>query len=339
MTVAQDEGADDFMRFMQLVWPGPLTVQAICTAARLGIADILADGPKTVGELAASASTVARTLRRLLYALTTVGLFHSDGDDSWRNSPLSELLRKDHPRSMRPWALIMGAPLFWKPMAELHRSIVTGKAGFNHVFQAHFFDHLKASSDDATLFNQAMAAQSAGFVNELAKVYDFSQFSSVIDIGGGTGNILAGILTANPKLKGVLFELPDVIEQVEDPLVQQLDGRLRLDSGDFFAGIPAGPDCYMMVRVIHDWPDEEAATILQNCRRAMGSRGTLILVENILDEKSPPMQAMMDMLMLVLVGSMERTEQEFRTLLREGGFVVSDIIKKERISLLECRPA
>lgn len=328
----------DPMTFMELLWPGPLIVQGICTAARLRIADLLANGPKSIGALAESASARPKALKRLLTALTSVGVFSVDEIGNWQNTVLSEFLREDHPHSMRSWALIMGSPFFWRPMGELEHSIVTGKEAFTKVFQADFFDYLKSNPDDGTLFNQAMAAQSSEFMDEITEAFDFSRFGTLADLGGGTGKVLATILRDNPQLKGTLYELPDVIGAVEESLVAEFGGRLKLESGSFFDSVPEGIDCYMVVRVIHDWPDDEAVMILRNCRRAMGPDSTLLLVEGVLDENAPPNYAMMDMLMLVLAGSMERTENDFRTLLESGGFELGKVIRYGRITILECSP-
>ena len=206
------------------------------------------------------------------------------------------------------------------------------------VFQTGLFDYLKANPETGTLFNQAMAAQSSGFVNEITGAYDFSRFKTLADLGGGTGKILAMILKDNPGLEGILYELPDVINEVEESLLEEFGGRLKLESGSFFDSVPQGLDCYMTVRVIHDWADDAAVKILNNCRKAMRPDSILLLVEGILDEDAPSNYAMMDMLMLVLAGSMERTEMDFRTLLNQGGFELSDVIRHGQVTMLECRP-
>lgn len=159
-----------------------------------------------------------------------------------------------------------------------------------------------------------------------------------MDLGGGTGSVLATILRANPELNGVLLDLPDVIDEVERSLVDEFGDRLRLQSGNFFDKVPEEIDCYMTVRVIHDWPDDEAVKILGNICTAMKPGSTLLLVEGILEENTPPEYAMMDMLMLVLAGSMERTEEDFRTLLDKGGFDLIRTIRHGWLRMLECRP-
>ena len=156
---SEDDPVADPMALMGLLWPGPLVVQAISTAAQLRIADRLAEASQTTENLAASASVQSKTLGRLLAALTSVGLFAMDGSGDWRNTPLSELLREDHPHSMRPWALTMGAPFFWRPMGELGHSIATGNESFTKVFGAGFFEYLKANPEAGTLFNQPLRTQ------------------------------------------------------------------------------------------------------------------------------------------------------------------------------------
>jgi SAM-dependent methyltransferase len=334
---SDNDSAADPTALMQLLWPGPLVVQAISTAARLKIADRLAERPQTTENLADSSSVRPKTLGRLLTALTSVGLFSLDDSGNWLNTPLSELLRENHPRSMRPWALTMGAPFFWLPMGELHHSVATGKESFTKAFSTDFFNYLKANPEAGTLFNQAMAAQSTGVLDEIPEAYDFSQFNTIVDLGGGTGSVVATILRANPGLEAVLFELPDVIDEVEPSLMDEFGGRLTLQSGNFLDDVPKGIDCYMTVRVIHDWPDDNAVKILQNIGKAMTPDGTLLLVEGILEENAPPNYAMMDMLMLVLAGSMERTEEDFRALLDKGGFDVIRTIRHGWLRMLECK--
>lgn len=325
------------MAFMSLIWPGPLVVQAVHAAAKLGIADLLTDGPKPVDELAAAVSARPKALGRLLTALSSVGLFSVAANGNWENTPLSEFLREDHPQSQRPWAQLLGHPMFWRPMGELHHSIVTGRESFTKCFPGSLFEYTRENPEAGTLFNQAMAAQATGFMDKVTEAYDFSRFKTIADLGGGTGTMLSIILRNNPGLEAVLFELPEVIDEVDGSLVQEFGGRLTLITGSFFDSVPEGMDCYMTVRVIHDYPDEEAVKILKNIRKVMKPDDILLLLEGILDDNAPPNFAMMDMLMLVLAGSMERTKAEFRALLARGGFEISQIIRQGVITILECK--
>lgn len=337
MSEPENKPADDPMAFMRLIWPGPLVVQAVRAAAKLQIAERLAEGPLSAEDLAAEKKVQAKTLARMLTALSSVGLFSKDEEGKWQNTDLSEFMKEDHPRSMRPWSMLLGEPMFWQPIGELPNSITTGKESFSKSFPGGIFEFLKANPEAGTLFNQAMAAQASGFMDELPEIFDFSRFNTLVDLGGGTGTILALILRKNPSLEGVLLELPDVIEEVDPSLVDEFQGRLTLDTGSFFDSVPEGLDCYMAVRVIHDWPDEDAAKILKNIRKAMRPDSILLLLDGILDDDAPPNFAMMDMLMLVLAGSMERTEADFRALLSECGFDLN-IIRHGHITMLECRP-
>jgi hypothetical protein len=327
----------DPMAFMNLLWPGPLVVQAVRVAAEFDIAGLLADAPKSTAELTIATKAQPKTLGRLLTALSSANIFRQDNEGNWHNTPLSEVMREDHPVSMRPWALLIGHPMFWRPIGELSNSVITGKESFTKTFRAGFYDYLKANPGASTLFNQAMAAQASGFMSEVPNIYDFSRFRTLVDLGGGTGKMLSLILREYPSLTGVLLELPDVINDVEQSLVDEFGGRLTLESRSFFDGVPEGLDCYMTVRVIHSLGDEEALKILKKIRKAMRQDSTLLLLEGILDDDAPPNYAMMDMLMLVLAGSMERTEDDFRKLLVESGFDFS-IIRHKNITLMECRP-
>lgn len=336
-TKGQGQAAADPMAFMSLIWPGPLVVQGVRVAAQLRIADRLAGGPRSAADLAAAANSSPKTLARLLTALSSVGLFGTDGDGNWHNTPLSEFMKEDHPQSMRPWALLIGHPMFWQPIGELHHSIVTGKESFTKAFERGFYEFLKADPAAGTLFNQAMAAQPSDFMRKVPEIYDFSRFETLTDLGGGTGKMLSLILRENPTLEGVLLELPDVIDEVDQSLVDEFGGRLKLHSGSLFDAVPEGLDCYMTVRVIHGFADDDALRVLKNVRKAMRPDSTLLLLEGVLDDNAPPNYAMMDMLMLALAGSMERTEEDFRALLAESGFDLN-VIRHDRIALLECRP-
>jgi O-methyltransferase domain/Dimerisation domain len=336
-TNVREEAAADPMAFMRLIWPGPLVVQGVRAAAELRIADRLADGPRSAADLAAAAEANPKTLARLLTALSSVGLFRNDSDGNWHNTPLSEFIREDHPRSMRPWALLIGHPMFWQPIGELHHSIVTGKESFTKTFERGFYEFLKADPAAGTLFNRAMEAQPSDFMSEVPKIYAFSRFETLADLGGGKGRMLSMILREHPSVHGVLLELPDVVDEVEPSLVEEFGGRLKLQAGSFFDAVPEGLDCYMTARVIHGFADDEALKILKNIRKAMRPDSTLLLIEGILDDSAPPNYAMMDMLMLTLAGSMERTEEDFRTLLADSGFKL-DVIRHGHITLMECRP-
>lgn len=325
------------MQLMRLLWPGAIAVQAIHVAAKLRIADLVASGPKTVAELAASTHVHGQSLGRLLRALTSLGIFVEDADGRYRQSPLSETLQSDHPNSMRRWAMMLGAEFMWRPSGELDLAIRTGQPAFEHVYGAPFFKHLADHQDDAAVFNAAMSSMPA-WLATLVEAYDFSRFERIVDVGGGHGALITAILSANPHLRGVLYDLPGVVDGAAAPRGGALADRCEIVGGDFFESVPAGADAYLLKGIIHDWNDEAALTILANCRRAIRPNGTLLLFDTVLTPSSDPGQALMDVLMMVLTGGRERTESEFRSLLQQANFSLTQVISTGGEAIIEARP-
>ena len=323
------------MQLMRMLWPGAMAVQAIHVAAKLGVADFVAGGPKAIAELAAATRTHEPSLGRLLRALTSLGIFVDDGEGRYCQTGLSDALRKDHPQSIRPLAMMLGAGFFWRPSGELELTIRTGQPAFEHVYGAQFFEHLAEHADEAAVFNAAMSSL-PDYITALVTACDFSRFERIVDVGGGHGALLAGILTANPHVHGVLYDLPGVVAGAS--VAPTVADRLEIVAGDFFETVPAGADAYLLKGVIHDWNDASAVTILKNCRRAIRPDGRLFVVETVLIPSSDPASALMDTLMMVLTGGRERTESEFRALFRDAGFSLLDVIPTDRHSILESRP-
>jgi hypothetical protein len=327
---------DPAMQLMGLMWPGALAVQTIHVAALLRLADLVAAGPKCVAELAETTVTHAPSLARLLRALTSIGIFAEDADGRYRQTPLSDVLRTDHPGSMRPFALMLGAGFIWKPTGELAAGITTGQPPFAQVFGAQFFKYLAAHRDDAAVFNAAMSSMPA-YIDSVIQAYDFSRFTRIVDVGGGQGALLTAILSANPRVRGVLYDLPAAIRGVR-ARDQSVTDRLEIVGGDFFESVPPGADGYVLKGVIHDWNDDEARRILRNCRLAIPSHGRLLILDKVLTPESDPQSAMMDILMLVLTSGRERTEAEFRALLADASFSLVSMIPTMGGTILESRP-
>ncbi len=325
------------MQVMQLLWPGTIAVQAIHVAAKLAIADLLAAGPKTATELAQATNTDATSLGRLLRALTSLGIFGEDPQGRYRQTPLSDALRSDHPESIRRWAMMLGARFVWEPCAELHETIRTGRPAFQLVYQSPFFEYLAEHPDDAAVFNAAMSSVPR-YIATFVEAYDFSRFERIVDVGGGHGAKLLAILSAYPRLSGVLHDLPAVVEGAGALRSSAVSDRCEIVGGDFLEAVPAGADAYLLSGIIHDWDDETALRILRNCRRAIRPDGTLLLLETVLTPSSDPSSALMDVLMMVLTGGRERSEAEFRSLLEEAGFSLTRVIPTPGASILECRP-
>jgi hypothetical protein len=322
---------------MQFLWPGAMAAEAICVAAKLGIADLLGEDLKSASELARAVGAEAATLARLLAALATMGIFSGNHEDGFRNTELSKTLRSDHPESMRNWAIFLGAPFVLRPLGELEQAVKTGATPFDRSFGKGFFDYLADNPSDSAIFNAAMSSGSSMSASAIVAAYDFSRFRQIIDVGGGHGALLEGILLANPMPHGVLFDLPSVVAGADSLRTGSLAGRCQVVGGDFFQFVPEG-DAYLLKGIVHDWSDGDAERILRCCRRSISADGRLILLETVLRPHDKPASGMMDLLMLVLVGGRERTEQDFRALLGQGGFSLLRVIQAGPSFLLECAP-
>jgi SAM-dependent methyltransferase len=233
--------------------------------------------------------------------------------------------------------MMLGAGFVWEPVGELFETIRTGQPAFELVYRAPFFEYLAEHPDDAAVFNAAMSSLPA-YIAALVQAYDFSKFECIVDVGGGHGAKLVAILSANPRLRGVLFDLPSVVEGATAVRRGAVGDRCEIVGGDFFEQVPSGADGYLLSGIVHDWGDDAALKILRNCRRAIRSDGTLLLVETVLTPSSDPSQALMDVLMMVLTGGRERSEADFESLLREAGFSLTSVIPTAGASILESRP-
>jgi SAM-dependent methyltransferase len=328
-------------QMLQLIL-GFMATPAISVAATLGIADLVAETPRTAEELTQATNTHGPSLRRLLHFLTSLGVFAEDAAGRYRQTPLSETLRSDHPLSFRGSAILFGSEFIWRPWGDLRVTIATGQPAFNLVFGTTFFDYLAAHPDDAANFNAAMTSGSLVELPQILAAYDFSHFERIVDVGGGQGALLQGILSANPKVRGVLVDLPSVVAGAAALLSGAIAERCEVVGGDFFQEVPQGADAYVMRVVVHDWNDEDALKILRNCRRAIRPDGKLLLIESVLKPPNEPDPGSFnDLTMLVVApGGKERTEAEFRSLLREAGFSLMRVIPATGLtSIIESQPA
>jgi O-methyltransferase domain/Dimerisation domain len=315
--------------------------QAIHVAATLGIADLLADVPKSADELAEAAGAHAPTLYRLLRALVSVGVFAEGDDGRFGLTPLAEYLRSDVPGSLRAWAMQIGQTYFWTSWGHLLHGVRTGEPAFPKVYGTTAWEYRAARPEEGAVFNAAMTDLAAGVAETVAQSYDFSGIEVLADVGGGEGALLAEILTANPGLRGVLFDQAHVVAAAR-ALSERPDvaDRCELVGGSFFEGVPEGADAYLLKSVIHDWDDGEAIEILRKCRAAMGSAGRLLVVEPIIRPGNDPNPAkFMDLNMLVMLGGRERTADDFERLYAEAGFRLTGVFPtRSHFSVIEGAP-
>jgi hypothetical protein len=305
-----------------------LTVQAVYVAATLGVADLMAGGPLTVDELAKATGAHRPSLYRLLRMLAGAGVFQEDGDGRFALTPLGETLRSEGPESVRDWALYVGAPEMWEVWAGLKASVMTGDAAFPRVHGTRLWEYMAAHSELRGPFDRWMGRQSDQHNAALVSSYDFSPFSAVADIGGGTGSTLAAILISNPSLRGILLDLPQVVANPTPLADAEVADRCEIVGGDMIQGVPAGADAYIIKRVLMDWGDEQAVKILQNCAEAMPEHGKVLAVEMMLppgNQASPGKP--FDVLMLLMhPGARIRTEAELGHLFQAAGLRLDRII-------------
>lgn len=317
-------------RLLDIVTASWMT-QAAYVAAELHLADILAEGPRTSDDLAAATGTHAPSLRRLLRALTTIGICRERRDGSFEITPMGALLGTDAPGSLRSWTIWWGAHL-WPVWGRLLYSIRTGRSARKLLTGTDGFEHLQRDPEMAAVFNRALVELTHLACQGVVRTYDFSGLKRIVDVGGGYGELLAAILRANPAASGVLFDLPHALEGGRRHIEEAgLAGRCEFVAGDFFESVPAGGDAYVLKSVIHDWNDERGLLILRNCRRALAGGARLVLVERVLPDRldtSTDHRAVVrsDLHMLVALAAKERTESEFRALLESAGFRVSRVL-------------
>lgn len=328
------------MQLMQYI-TGHWVTAAMYSAARLGLADQLADGPKSSDELAATVHAHGPSVYRLMRALASLGVFVETQPRCFALTELGQFMRSDHPQSMRSVALFQGAPPHWHGWGAFLHSVRTGEPAFEHVHGKGFFDYCQGDAEFAEAFNGAMTAMSASAAEAVVAAYDFSGIETLVDVGGGHGYLLSAILQANPNLKGIVYDLPHVVEGAKGPLAAAgLADRCQTVSGSFFELVPAA-DGYIAKNIIHDWDDEHATTILKHMRSSMTGQGRVLLVEAVISDETPDSAAVfLDLEMLHAThGGRERTEGEFADLFRATGFELQRVVPTQSLlSVLEATP-
>jgi hypothetical protein len=317
------------------------TTQMVYVAARLGIADLLAEGPRDADDLARTVGAHPRSLYRLLRALTHVGVFAEDAQRRFRLTPTAELLRADAPGSMRAFVLSYGENWWWEPWGRLLETVQIGTTAFERAMGQSFFEYLDAHPQAAAVFNANMTAMTERDVPEVVTTYDFSGAGLLVDVGGGHGALVSAILQAGGRAAAMLFDRASVIEGARAHLAAAgLADRCKLVAGSFFEAIPEGGDTYTLKDIIHDWDNERALAILRNCRRAMGTDAKLLLIERVLPaDGESAIGKVIDVTMMVLTGGMERTESEYRALLEQAGFSLRRVVYTHSgASVLEAVP-
>ena len=318
--------------------------RSIYVAAELGIADLLKDGPKSVEQLAKETDTNADTLYRIMRTLTGAGIFKAKKNRLFETNNLGKHLQTDREDSMVSFIKVAGAEWVYDIWGGLLKTTKTGKDFYENKYGRNFFDWLRDNSEVQKVFDEGMTSVSALSDIPVSKAYDFSAFKTVVDVGGGYGSQMITILNAFPDLKAFIFDLPLTIKIInEDNIFKQsdLDGKPGCIAGDFFESIPAGYDAYFMKSILHDWEDEKAVKILTNCRKAMRTDSTLLIVEHILkdDDNAPDYSKVLDINILALMGGRVRTKTEYGQIFEASGLKLTRVISTASpFSMIEAKP-
>ena len=310
----------------------------VYAAAKLELADRLADGAKSADELAGPTGTHAPSLHRLMRTLAGFGVLTETENKRFALTPLGEALRKDAPGSAWASVITMAGPRFVSAFEEIMHSLETGKTGFEKAFGMPVFDYFAQHPDEASLFSQTMVGFHGGETPAVADAYDFSEFESIVDIGGATGNMLSAILSKYSGPRGILFDMPHVV--ADAPAYLEKSGvadRITIESGSFFESVPEGADAYIVSHIIHDWNEDQCLTILGNIRRSMKPDSKLLIIEFVLPEgDTPHLGKLADIIMLVVPGGQERTPAEYDELLSKAGFKMTRVVPTESpVSIVE----
>jgi hypothetical protein len=313
--------------------------QALHVAAVLRLSDHLGDGPRTVAELAALTGCHPPSLHRLLRALATAGVYEQAPDGRFACTPLGDELR-----GLRDWAAFAAAPSMWRAWGALGHSVRTGENAFAAVHGEDVWEYRARNPAEGAAFDAAMAALSRPVAEAVADAYDFAAVTTVADVGGGNGALLATLLTRHPHLRGQLLDQPHVVVAAPDLLAAAgVADRCEVHAGDLFTAVPPGADAYVLKSILHDWPDEEALAVARVCRRAMRTDSVLLVLERVLSGPPYPETdlpaAFSDLNMLVGPGGQERTRAEYETLLRDAGLRVTRVVPTTtEISIVEAVP-
>ena len=326
------------LQLLQMItgyWPA----QAIHVAAKLKLADHVKDGPKTAAELAQATGAHPQSLYRLLRAISSVEIFAEDEQGRFRLTPMAECLLDQH-GSQRAVALMMGEEHF-SSWGELLYSIQTGKPAFDHLYGKPIFDWLSEHAEQAKIFDAAMTGFHGPETQAMIDGYDYAGINTLVDVGGGNGTVLAAVLKKYPAVKGILYDLPGVIQRATQNLANLgLSSRCQAIAGSFFESAPPGGDAYQMRHIIHDWTDEQCHTILSHIRKVMPAHGRLLIIEMVIKPRNEPQPAKwLDLNMLVLPGGRERTDAEYKEMFTKAGFRLERVVPTPtEVSVIEGRP-
>ena len=308
----------------------------IYVVSELGIADLMCDGPKNVEVLAAKTDTHASTLYRLLRALSSVGIFVETDDRVFGLTPLARCLLSD---AMRPMVRMFLSEWHDKAWNGLNYTVRTGKPGFDHTFSKPAFEWMKENPEERAILDQGQGLKAIGFAEAVIETYDFSEYKSICDIGGGQGAFLIRLLSKYPHIMGLVADLPATTNSAENSIAKAgLNDRCKVIPYDFFKEAPPVCDAYFLVNVLHDWEDEICRRILKKISRSMNADSKLWIVEYLLEPRPGfSVAKLLDIEVLVMGGGRERSVDEYTTLLGSVGLLVSGVFPSNGgPALMEC---
>ena len=329
---------EQMLQMMSGLW----VTRGIWVAAKLGISDLLAGGPKTAETLAAETGTHADSLYRILRMLAMTGVYNETEGKTFSLTPLSETLRTDVTGSLRGAAIAELGEVHYDAWGNIMHSVKTGEIAFDNRFGKDIWQYFESDPEKADNFNRYMASSSEPLNEEISTTYDFSGVKKLVDIGGGLGGMISAILAKNQHLEGVIFDAPSVVVKSKEFLAAKgLADRCETIGGDFFEYVPEGGDVYAMRWILHDWEDARSLKILENIRMVLPADGKLLLAEAVVPPTNEPhFSKFFDLIMLTMTGGRERTETEWRQLLGKAGFHIQRIIPTGSfLSIIEAVPA
>jgi hypothetical protein len=321
---------------------GSVITQALHAAASLGIADILSGGPLAAGEIAEKAGADPAATYRLLRALSGYSVFAERPDGRFELTPMADALRTDAPGSMRGIALLMGHPLLWEDFGHLVSSVRTGEANMPVLRGMPAYDFLMSQPEYAAVFFEGMGSLSGPETETVVAAYDFSRFGTIVDVGGGRGGLLAGILQRAGGSRGVLFDAPHATGEAGPVLAAAgVADRCTIENGSYFEGVPAGGDAYLLKHTLHDFSEDQCAAVLKNIRDAINPGGSLFVIEYVLrGNNERHIGNIIDLWLMLLLGAKERTAEQYTELLSGAGFTLSRVIPTTSpVSIIEAVPA
>ena len=313
----------------------------VYAAAKLSLADHLAGGPKSAAELAGPTRTHELSLHRLMRALASLGILSEDTEHRFALTSLGEALKNGAPGSARATILTVAGDTMWRVWEHILYCLETGKTGMEKQFGMTLFGYLAEHPQESSYANEAMIGFHGAEPVAVAAAYDFSGCKTVVDVGGGTGNLLATVLERYPNIRGILADQPHVVREAPALIESRgLADRVTIEAIDFFKSVPAGGDAYLLSHIIHDWNEDECLTILGNCRKSMKPGSRMLIIEMVLPAGNTSHPGKLsDIAMLVIAGGQERTEEEYGTLLSKAGLRLTQVVTTESaVSLVEAVP-